>query len=65
MGQTTTEVLNRWRLDAAERALRLGHHDITAVAYEAGFGNLPHFYRLFQKAYGVTPRGYRIRALGG
>jgi AraC-like DNA-binding protein len=32
---------------------------VSAIAYEAGFGDLSYFNRCFRKAYGVTPSDVR------
>jgi AraC-like DNA-binding protein len=50
-------VLNR-RLCHAHRILgdpRLGHHRISSVAFDVGFGDLSHFNRVFRRRYGATP----------
>lgn len=63
IGLTTTDWLNQLRLAAAEEALRLGQDNITDVAFGAGFTNLPHFYRLFRRAHGCSPRAWRMRCI--
>jgi AraC-like DNA-binding protein len=35
--------------------------DIADIAAAAGFESLSHFYHLFQKQHGVTPRQFRER----
>jgi AraC family transcriptional regulator len=41
-----------------------GDASITRVAYEVGFADLSNFVRTFQRAAGVSPRGYRHAARG-
>lgn len=60
-GGTTTALLNRLRLERAERLLRLDHRAVTAIALSAGFPTLGHFYRVFTAAHGCTPRAWRER----
>lgn len=57
-----TEWVNAVRIAHASRELRLGNRPILEIALESGFGNLAHFYRLFQKTHGITPRRYRIES---
>ena len=58
-GCSTTDFLNRVRIDHAERLLRLSTAPVTEVALSAGFGNIPHFYRCFRSRYGTAPLRYR------
>jgi AraC-like DNA-binding protein len=41
---------------------RCADHTISAVAYEAGFGDLSYFNRTFRRRYGATPSEVRLRA---
>lgn len=50
------------RLRSACEMLRAGRANVTAAAYEAGFGSLATFYRWFRRAMGVTPTEFRRRA---
>lgn len=38
---------------------------ITEIAFSWGFNISPHFSRVFKERYGLSPRGFRMRALGG
>jgi AraC-like DNA-binding protein len=40
------------------------HRQISDIAYSWGFGDVSHFGRLFKSITGLTPRGYRLQALG-
>jgi len=41
---------------------RYGDRSISAVAYEAGFGDLSYFNRTFRRRYGATPSDVRESA---
>lgn len=56
---TTTELVNRIRLEHAARRLKLGEEGIAAVAAGCGFASLAHFYRAFAARFGSTPRDFR------
>ncbi len=63
-GLTPSDLINRVRMDHAARELRSTTRPIVDIALECGLGNLSHFYALFRAAHGITPRRYRVRALG-
>jgi AraC-like DNA-binding protein len=56
-GQTVTQYLAERRVDYAKR-LMLETDDILFASAEAGFGDLTHFYRVFKKLTGVTPKQF-------
>jgi AraC-like DNA-binding protein len=60
LGTTPTLYANRIRLHRA--ALRLVHTNepILDACLAAGFADLAYFYRVFKRAYGMTPRQYRL-----
>lgn len=60
-GRTATELVQELRLERAALDLRLTDAPITRIAFDCGFGNLSHFYRLFGRRFGTTPRRYRLR----
>lgn len=60
-GRTTTEIVNRLRLDRAALELRLTSKAILAIAIDCGMPNLGYFYRRFGERFGTTPRRYRLR----
>jgi len=67
-GRTFSEFLLAQRLAQARRLLaeeRSAGSSISAIALEAGFGDLSHFNRSFRRRYGATPSGMRagLRAL--
>lgn len=59
-GCTVGEYVRRLRLESASRELRNGSKPISQIALETGFHDAPHFCRVFRRAYGVSPREYRI-----
>jgi AraC-like DNA-binding protein len=56
-GKTVTQYLAERRVDYAKR-LMLETDDILFASAEAGFGDLTHFYRVFKKLTGVTPKQF-------
>lgn len=58
---TAGEHVNEARLDYAARQLQLSSDKILQICLECGFSNLGHFYLLFKKRFGVTPRKFRLR----
>lgn len=56
-GKTVTQYLNERRVEYAKR-LMLETDDILFASAEAGFGDLTHFYRVFKKLAGVTPKQF-------
>ena len=61
-GITPKAYLDKLRLEEAERLLAEGDKKISDIAWEAGFGSLSSFYKLFKKEKHMSPREYRERA---
>lgn len=61
-GVTPTALLNARRLDRAAVELQFTARPIVEIALELGFDGLSHFYRLFRRRFGTTPRDFRLRA---
>jgi len=61
MQMSTTQVVNRLRLQRAARELATSDTPISAIALDCGFDNLGYFYRRFRERFGCTPRSYRLR----
>ncbi len=57
--RTPVQLIAEYRLKQAVRLLVDTSRAITDVAYESGFGDLSHFYRLFKKRFGRNPSQYR------
>jgi AraC-like DNA-binding protein len=51
------------RLGKAAFLLRTTPAPIADVAYSTGFENISHFYRLFRKSFGITPKDWRTHAI--
>lgn len=64
LGVTPHQYLVRSRLRDAARLLTDEARSITDVAFEVGFGDLSNFVRVFHRAAGVSPRGFRKAAKG-
>jgi AraC-like DNA-binding protein len=61
-GGTFSDFVLAQRLVRAHRMLTDARYDssqVSAIAYEAGFGDLSYFHRCFRKRYGATPRDTR------
>ena len=56
---TPTAYINVRRMVYATELLMAGQHSVTDVCFMAGFGNLSHFYSLFRRLYGCSPKEYR------
>ena len=56
---TPVRLIGEYRLKKAEALLKDPEVHVTDVAFEVGFGDLSHFYRIFKKKHGMNPTGYR------
>lgn len=56
-GKTVTQYISEIRVDYAKRIM-LETEDILYAALESGFGDLAHFYRVFKKITGSTPKRF-------
>lgn len=63
LGKRPVEWINDQKMRYATLLLQTTDLSITDVALEVGVNNLSHFHSLFKRAYGVTPRQYRLQAL--
>lgn len=61
-GVTPTDLVNELRLGWAAAELQFSSREIADIALAAGFESLSHFYHLFRRMHGVTPRVFRLRA---
>jgi len=59
MGISPTAFVNDLRIRAATRQLLTSDKTIREIVFDAGFGNVSHFNRLFKARYGVSPHIYR------
>ena len=53
---------NRLIVDKAQKILAAGHLSVKEVAYELGFQNESHFFKVFRACAGVTPGNFRERS---
>jgi AraC-like DNA-binding protein len=65
LGLTPHQYLIRARLRRAARMLAEDRAPVTAIALDAGFGDLSNFVRSFHRAAGLSPRRFREAANGG
>lgn len=61
-GVTPTDLMNDARMTYSAAQLLETPRPIMEIALDCGFNNLSHFYTLFKKRHGVTPRKYRLQA---
>jgi AraC family transcriptional regulator len=64
LGVTPYQYVVRSRLRNAARLLAADARSITDVAIDVGFADLSNFVRMFHRAAGVSPRGFRQAARG-
>ncbi len=62
INKTPTEIVNEARVEHAARLLSFTSKKIIEIGMDCGFESQAHFYKLFQRRYGVTPRRYRLVA---
>lgn len=62
LGQTPTDLVNAARLDHCARQLAETNRPIVDVMLDCGLNNVSHFYALFRRRFGVSPRRYRLQA---
>ncbi|MDR3458233.1 MAG: helix-turn-helix domain-containing protein [Verrucomicrobiae bacterium] len=60
-GLTFSQYRMRQRLEKARELLGDGRRRVSDVAFEAGFGSIPHFNRAFRRWFGCSPSQYRVR----
>lgn len=63
-GMTLVDYLTRQRIAHAQRLLATTETDITAIAFDAGFGSLSRFYEAFQQVCQQTPTAFRKQLCG-
>lgn len=64
MGLSFTEFVNRKRIAKAKRMLVMDNMNITDIAVEAGLENMAHFYELFKRFNGCTPKQFKENMKG-
>ncbi|MFP4551104.1 MAG: helix-turn-helix transcriptional regulator, partial [Spirochaetales bacterium] len=58
-GETFVSYLSSLRCSRAAELLCATERSVLEVALDSGFNNISHFYHLFKRHFGVTPREYR------
>jgi AraC family transcriptional regulator, dual regulator of chb operon len=60
-GKTPTDIVNEARMEYAATRLSGSNDKIIHISLECGFENLSHFYGVFTKQFGISPRQYRLQ----
>ncbi|MHA6482465.1 helix-turn-helix domain-containing protein [Paenibacillus sp. strain BS8-2] len=63
-GISFVDYVNRKRIAKAERLLAVDNKNIAEIASEIGIENMAHFYELFKRYVGCTPKQYKTRMQG-
>ena len=63
MNTTPTDFINCLRMGYARHHLEMSNRDILDIALDCGLQNMSHFYDLFRRETGMTPRAYRLAAI--
>ncbi len=58
---TPTDFVNELRIKYSASCLLNSDEKIDFIAIDSGFDNLSHFYHMFKKVYGSSPRKYRLK----
>jgi len=61
LGMTPSEYVNRRRIAQAAFQLRMTARPVTEIAFDVGYENLSHFFHVFRRLQGTSPRSYRAR----
>lgn len=59
-GKSPRDFVNEARLEYAAAQLCTSNHPILDIVFDAGFENVGHFYHLFHRQFGCSPRRYRL-----
>jgi len=62
LGATPTDIVNTARIDHSAEQLAATSRPIIEIMLDSGLTNLSHFYALFRKRFGMSPRRYRLQA---
>ena len=61
-GRTPTDWITEARMRSASRKLATGSDSILEISFACGYESLGHFYQVFKKHAGISPRKYRLQA---
>lgn len=59
LGDPPMKYVTKWRMHVASRLLSYSQHEITQIAAEVGYDNVPAFHRAFKKHLGLPPAQWR------
>jgi len=62
LGATPTDMVNTARMDYTAEKLAETERPIIDIMFDCGLTNLSHYYALFRKRFGMSPRRYRLQA---
>ena len=65
LDRTPTDFINDLRLDASARKIVSTESKIVDICGEVGFDSVSHYYHLFLKKFGMSPKDFRNRAASG
>ncbi len=57
-GMSGSDFIRMIKLKRSAQLLKTGEYTVSMAAYQAGFNDLKHFRKSFQKQFGTTPSGY-------
>jgi len=60
-GVTPFDYINRLKIARAKYLLEVTSYTLERIAYESGFNDYSHFYRMFQRECGISPTQWRSR----
>ncbi|MEZ0298405.1 MAG: AraC family transcriptional regulator [Candidatus Methylacidiphilales bacterium] len=63
LGMTPSEFINRRRIAHAAFQLQMTVRPVTEIAMDAGYENLSHFFHVFRRIHGMSPRQYRSKMM--
>jgi transcriptional regulator GlxA family with amidase domain len=58
-GNSVLSYIQRVKMEAAKRALEVGHKNVNEVMYDVGYTDVKAFRTVFRKITGLTPQAYR------
>lgn len=63
MGMSMNKYRNKVRITYAEKLMQQSNHQLTEIAYLAGFGSYTQFHNVFIRTFGLAPKKYRKNIL--
>ncbi|QES87161.1 AraC family transcriptional regulator [Rhizosphaericola mali] len=60
-GISPIELILKERVTYAKNLLKNPDHSISEVCFNSGFNNMSHFFRVFKKQEGLTPKSYQLQ----